>query len=555
MIHLLFPGRHLLNTKFQEDYLWEVLRLPISKLNLIRNGDVPTDEKIGSIIFAVTSSNQANSRYNPIAFHHRIINLDRFAKQYKDNLGVNYKIFGVPRFPHTDRFAEYVLKEIAEVSESDLKLTPENTIVLCSTKNLIDQYRGLGFSILPAEFDPEDGTTKADTPIDIVRQIVGRGEYFDHDKTLTEKISRTSLQFLGDFPDVVKKILRLWHDPLLTESGSLTEERNYSTYAYGMNHMNLINLKYQDIVGAVREGKIADEGCADGALMVKLAHDFPDSDIIGIEITTEFTARCEERLRAGEFGGSFVYFHQRNLLEKIFEDNSIDTTICNSTTHELWSYGEKGESLMNYLGMKYDQATKNGRIVIRDVVGPENKDSMVYMELNDSDGSNENIFHNPEHKEDLAAHLSALSTYARFLRFAEDYLSGMRSSGRRGEDSRIKFKEVEIANKKYIYLRLKDAVEFITKKDYTDNWNSELNEEFAFWSFSEWKANLRKAGFRIIENPNEPNTSSREYSNHWIVENRWKGKVGFFEMKDGKLSELPYPPTNMVLIGEKYPTK
>lgn len=551
MIHLLFPGRHLLNTKFQEDYLWEVLRLPLGKLNLLNSGRLKPDEKIGSIIFAVTSSNQANSRYNPIAFHHRVINVDRFARQYKEMIGVNYKIFGIPRFPHTDKFSEYVMKEIFEVSESDLRLTPENTVVLCSTKSLIDQYSNLGFSILTAEYDPEEGVIKADTPIDIIKQIVEHGEYFDQNKNLTDKMARTTLQFLGDFPDVVKKILRLWRDPLLTDSGSLTEERNYSTYAYGMNHENLINLKYQDIVGAVKEGKIADEGCADGALMIKLSKDFPDSDIIGIEITTEFTARCEERLRAGEFDGSFVYFHQRNLLEKIFEDNSIDTTICNSTTHELWSYAEKGESLMGYLKMKYDQTAKGGRIVIRDVVGPEDKESVVYMELCDSDGSNDNIFLQPEKKEDLAIHLSKLSTYARFLRFAEDYLSGMRSGGKRGEDSKIRFEEVSIAGKRYIRLRLKDAVEFITKKDYTDNWNSELNEEFAFWGFSEWKANLGLAGFRIIENPNEPEASSREYSNTWIVDNRWKGKVKFFRLEKDELEEISYPPTNMVLIGEK----
>lgn len=551
MIYLLFPGRHLLNTKFQEEYLWSVLRLPIEKLDLINPRNFGSNEKIGSIVFAVTSSNQSNSRYNPIAFHHRIINLDRFARQYKDAIGIHYKIFGIPHFPPTDKFASYILKEIGEVSESNLKLTPENTIVLCSTKHLIDQYSKLGFSILPAEYDPRDDMVKVDTPIDIIKRIVELGEYFENDKKLIDTIARTTLQFLSDFPDVVKKILRLWRDPLLTDSGSLTEERNYSTYAYGMNHEKLINLKYQDIVGAVKEGKIADEGCADGALMLKLAKDFPDSDIIGIEITTEFTARCEERLRAGEFGGAFVYFHQRNLLEKIFEDNSIDTTICNSTTHELWSYADKGESLMKYLHMKYDQTAKGGRIIIRDVVGPENKEALIYMELNDADGSNENIFYNPDKKEDLQQHLASLSTRGRFLRFAEDYLAGMRGSGRRGDESKLSFEEVEVVGKSYIRLRLKDAVEFITKKDYVDNWNSELNEEFAFWSFTEWKRNLMDTGFRIVENPNESNASSREYTNDWIVENRWRGKVKFFELSNGVLQEIEYPPTNMVLIGEK----
>ena len=82
-----------------------------------------------------------------------------------------------------------------------------------------------------------------------------------------------------------------------------------------------------------------DSGLADeaSALLVPIARDFPDSDLVGIEITGEFMARCIERQRAMEFGGTYVHFHQRNITEPVFEPASIDTTICNSTTHELWS--------------------------------------------------------------------------------------------------------------------------------------------------------------------------------------------------------------------------
>ena len=90
------------------------------------------------------------------------------------------------------------------------------------------------------------------------------------------------------------------------------------------------------------------------------------------------------------------------------------------------------------------------------------------------------------------------------------------------------------------------------KKDYIDNWDSEMHEEFAFWGFSDWKAALQSAGFHIIENPNEPETGSRVYTNPWIVENRWEGKVALYEMgQNGDLEPLPYPPTNIVLVGEK----
>jgi tRNA G46 methylase TrmB len=77
----------------------------------------------------------------------------------------------------------------------------------------------------------------------------------------------------------------------------------------------------------------ADQGCADGALLAEVSHDFPDSDLFGIDLSSEFASRFQERQRAGEFGGAYVHFFHRNLLDRIFEPESIDTTICNSTLH------------------------------------------------------------------------------------------------------------------------------------------------------------------------------------------------------------------------------
>ena len=77
-----------------------------------------------------------------------------------------------------------------------------------------------------------------------------------------------------------------------------------------------------------------DEGCADGALLAEVSRDFPDSDVFGIDLSSEFAGRFHERQRAGEFGGAYVHFFHRNLFDRIFEPGSIDTTICNSTLHE-----------------------------------------------------------------------------------------------------------------------------------------------------------------------------------------------------------------------------
>ncbi len=551
MAYLLFPGRHLLNTSFQESYLWDILRLPVGKLDLVGGGALDPDERITHIVFCVTSANQFNSRYNPVPFHERAITLDRFAQQYQKALGINYQIIGVPHFNPTEHFAEYTLKEVEEQIEHSVELTPANTIVLCSTPELIPQYQKLGFAMLTGEYDYKNKTQTTYIPVNLLKSIVDVGESWNSDETLVSKMAKTTKEVWDTFPNIFSTILRLWRDPLLTDSGSLTTDRNYNTYAYDMANQALLDIKYNDIRPAIVPGKIVDEGCADAALIVRLARDFGDSDIMGIELTTEFLARCQERLRAGEFGGTYVHFHQRNLLDPVFTDNTIDTTICNSTTHELWSYGNRSESLNTYLNHKYKQTKKGGRIVIRDVVGPEDKNQEVYLWADKNDGSNEDIFKSCSNKQELKTHLEQLSTHGRFLRFAEEYLSDMRTSGRRGDETKIIFKEEIIDGKDYFVLKLKDAVEFITKKDYTNNWTSELNEEFAYWSFTEWKQAIVSGGFRIIENPNETEGVSRAYQSSWIVENRWVGKVALFKKENNVLIDIPYPPTHMVLVGEK----
>ncbi len=528
-MYLLFPGRHLVHTTFQEHYLRKVLKM----------------QKIQKIIFAVTSSNQENSRYNPTPFYTRAIGVDRFARQFK----IPYTIVGIPHYPPTPKFAENTLKEIIE--ETKEELTQKNTIVLCSTPELIVQYRKLGFRILPAELNLENGTYQAETPISLVKMVAAFGKKWKESEAIKKGLSKVTLGLWKDFPSVPERIVRIYRDPLLNEAGGLTKERSYDIYAFRMGNSAMIKVKYLDIRDFITPGKIVDEGCADGALLVLIAKDFPDSDLIGIDLAAEFLARCKERQRAEDFSGSYIHFHQRNLLEPIFEKESIDTTICNSTGHEIWSYGRQEKTISAYLKMKYQQTRKGGRLILRDVVGPEQKENKVYMLCNEKDGSNKDVFKICKDAKELAEHLKGLSTKAKFLRFAEDFLAGMRSTKRRNKATKIQWQEEKMQGESYIALCLKDAAEFMSKYTYVENWDSEMNEEFAFWSFSEWKGAVQKEGFRILENPNNPGKGSRTYTSSWIVKNRYKGKIKLFHKTEKGLWEMGYPVTNMVLIAEK----
>jgi len=534
MSYLLFPGRHLVNTTFQAAYLERVLSQVPASLPGFLPGRVTLEGPPGEILFSITSSNQENSRFNPIPFHIRAVGVDRFARQVQLKAPFRYRVFGIPHYGHTKNFAAFTVKEIAYQSEKAVLLTPANCLVLCSTPEVIELYRDLGYAIAPAEKAETDSHPA--TPIEIIHEIGGR-EDWRTGPILKTQLAASHISLFEDFPEVPRRIARLYQDPLTNQEGSLTATRNYSTYARGMNE--IIRLKYLDIRNAIKPGRIVDEGCADGALLAEISQDFPDADLFGIDLSAEFAGRFHERQRAGEFGGAYVHFFHRNLLDPIFEPASIDTTICNSTLHELWRYAEQETTVRAYLAEKFRQLRPGGRLVIRDVLGPEDGDRAVYLWCSDEDGQNPNQSELATEANRESEWIERLSTRARFNLFAKDFLSGK---------ERFIFEELDHSERPAFRLKLRHAAEFLSKKDYGDNWKSEMNEEFCFWSFSMWKTELANAGFRVLENTNDATSGSRAYVNPWIVQNRYKGHALIF---DPEGAEIPWPPTNMILVGEK----
>ena len=407
--------------------------------------------------------------------------------------------------------------------------------LLCSTPEVIRLYQELGFAIVSAELSVPQ--SRPATPIEIIREIGGQKQSWRTGKLAGTQLAASHASLFDDFPEVPLRIARLYQDPLTNQEGSLTGTRNYSSYARGMNE--IIRLKYLDIQNAIRSGRIVDEGCADGALLAEISRDFPDSDLFGIDLSSEFASRFLERQRAGEFGGAYVHFFHRNLFDRIFEPESIDTTLCNSTLHEIWSYGDGEKSVRSYLAEKLRQLRPGGRLLIRDVVGPDDGEREVLLWCSDDDGQNLSAIEMAQHKARSAAWLHKLSTRSRFFLFAKDFRDGQ---------SGFAFKQESHRDRSMYRLTLRQAAEFLSKKDYADNWSSEMNEEFCFWNFLKWKQSLTEIGFQVYENPNNPAEGSRVYTNPWIVEHRHAGHAEIMDLQ-GQI--LPWPPTNMVLVAEK----
>lgn len=515
---ILIPGRHLVTTRFQEEYLFQVVRPPFERL-----------------VWAVTSSNQANSRYNPIPFHVRAIALDRFNRQVAPVLGVRFSILGIPHHRPTDRFLEILLKEIHEQSMGELALDPSNTTVLVSTPQLAARWEEMGFPVLPAESRREEGpdgprfVLQEVTPAEVVRRLGELGPAGLDDEWIRRELHPASFSVFRDFPEVLRTLHALYSDPLLKESGDLTETRDYDTYVRAMSRT--VEHKYADVREFLLPGRIVDEGCADGTLLARIARDFPDSDLIGVDLSAEMLARARERQRAGEFSGCFVHFHQANLLKPLPFTVPVDTVLCNSTLHELYSFGEGEASLRAYLRLKRAQLRSGGRIVIRDVVGPEGRKEEVLLRCaGDRDGD---AWRSPP-PGDPQAWLDGLGTAQLFRRFAADFYP-------RRPRPFLPWSEAETPGGPGFRMPLQLAMEFVAKMTYTDNWASEMQEQFCFWEFDEWRAALEEAGFRVLE-------GSRAYVNAWRVANHFQGRVDLYSA-EGR--PLPWPSTNMVLAAER----
>lgn len=529
-MYLLIPGRHQLLTSFQSHYLQTILQEGLCRQKDVNGKLIEADEKIDAIIFAVTSANHSNTRRNPLPFYLRAISIEAFSNHFD----VPVYIYGIDDVGSLPNFASYTLKRIKHDSELQFNLSPQNTIVVCSTV-VMKMYQQLGFTILPAELeDVNTWTYRSELPWDLVEYIAKAGDWQD-DSYVKTKMHSSAYKIwckynLGD------KVQLLFRDNMISNDGDLTETRDYNIYVRQMDE--IAEMKYKDTASFIQPGRIGDIGCAVGSWIKQASKDdrFRESDFYGIEVSRHLYEICQQRKYNGEFSNPFVFFSQRNAVTGLaFEPNSMNTIHTSSLTHEIESYGSR-KDLVQFIRNRYDELAPGGVWVNRDVVGPFNKEKEIFLWLNNEDGINELSVKEFKDRHELSAYLESLSTYARFYHFANDF--------RKKEGYNLKFQEVRINTDIYIKLSVKDATEFLSRKDYTDNWQSEMHETFCFWDFEEWKEQLQKVGFKI-------HPDSKVFTNPWIVENRWQGKATLFTSNNKELIPEEYPVTTMFLVGIK----
>jgi SAM-dependent methyltransferase len=302
---------------------------------------------------------------------------------------------------------------------------------------------------------------------------------------------------------------------LLTHEGELSCGRDFSVYVKGMDAG--LALKINDIVPHIRPGRIVDKGCANGSLLVHLSALFPTSSLVGIDLSPTLLSQARKR----RYVNNNVTFVRGNMIKRSFDKGTIDTAIFASNFHEVYSYNDYDRAFVREtLETAREEAVDRGRLIMRDGVSPINN------------GTDENTMN---HRHTWLR--CDQETERLFRRFAVDFKGKSKNPG-------VPFTERRFDGVTFFKLSLHHAAEFLSKKDYLENWDIEVNEEFGVYGFTSWRKVFADAGFRIIE--------EESYVNPWVRANRYVGKAALFAIaKDGRPgSRLPFPKTTIKIAAE-----
>lgn len=517
--YLLVPGRHHAITRFQVAHFNELFLRP----------DV---EHGAEIIWAITSANHSGTQRNPVSGSRRLGMIESVTS-YEGLPSQTYRITNMTQKPN---FAHYVIETIRLESKGRVTITPDNTLVVCSTKEVAEQYAQLGFLVDTAEYDKTFTHQLGPRPWDIVEELIKSGPQWRSSAIVQDALASTCFSYYERY-GVGDDIVEIFQDPLIeSDDGDITTTRDYTVYRQAFE--DGAKRKVAEFEQYVRPGRILDVGCATGETLKLLSQkpELFESDFYGVEAARPLYQICQQRKDAGEFGDANMFFYQRNIMRSsLFPYNSLTTIITMALTHEIESYLGR-EELYRFIQRMYDITAPGGVYINYDVAAPEDKDQEVHVVFTDTDGENpETVFPDIEEYE-LEGFLQTLSTKSRFERFVQDF--------RATEGDQITVRYEVIDGHEYAVLRYGDLCDFLAKKDYLQSWHSEMHERFCFWSYNDWKKALTDVGFTLAE-------GSEPKRNEWLIENRFAPAAKVFALQGEVLVEKEPPITNVLLIAQK----
>src|SRR5262245_11068990 len=265
-------------------------------------------------------------------------------------------------------------------------------------------------------------------------------------------------------------------------------------------------------------GRIADMGSGSGRGTFDLASLYHGLELVGVDINPISIEKASEKFQRPNL--SYVV---GDVSDMVFPQGSLDGILDSSVLHHVTSFNnfDVGRVMLT-LDNQVAQLKPGGVIIIRDFVIPDGPDH-VYLDLPTADGQNTGT-------------IKELSTAALFAVFSQQWRSSVNPNGG------VPFTQLESPRAGFVRyeVTLRAAAEFVLRKDYRADWETEVLEEYTYLSQSQFEQAFRSRGLRIV--------TSRPLWNPWIVENRFRDKFYLADLNNGP---LPFLPTNYLIVGEK----
>jgi SAM-dependent methyltransferase len=266
------------------------------------------------------------------------------------------------------------------------------------------------------------------------------------------------------------------------------------------------------------EGRIADMGMGSGMGSHALAALYPALEVVGVDINDEMVRLARER-----FDLANLTFVVGDIAEPVFENGSLDGIFDSSVLHHVTSFnGYDHDAAARCLAVQARELAEGGVLVVRDFLDPGPGE--VFLDVRADDGDEED----DEPRTACTARL--------FERFAREFRSLSNAPG-------FDYEEVDGAPTGFRRFRLarRNAVEFVLRKDYREDWESEVKEEYTYFTQERFEEVFAELGLRVL--------ASTPIHNPWIVDNRFRDQIALRDAATGAV--LPYPPTNYVVVGER----
>ena len=293
----------------------------------------------------------------------------------------------------------------------------------------------------------------------------------------------------------------------------------YARYLAGMDSTmrQKVALTAAHLLG---RGRIADMGMGSGAGSHALAALYPALEVVGVDVDPAMV-----QLARAKYQGPNLSFVAGDIAAPLFAPASLDGIFDSSVLHHVTSFGGYDrESAGRCLAVQADELAPHGVLIVRDFLDPGPGE--VLLDIPGGDG-------------DASSDPRLASTAALLERFAIEFRSLHETPGfpctRIEPDPRPGWRRYRLSHT--------HAVEFVLRKDYRRDWESEVQEEYTYCTQPEFEAIFASLGLRVL--------ASTPLRTPWIVRNRF---VQRFALRDARTGDsLDWPATNYIIVGEKVP--